>query len=305
MSAKSLPEGTLENASTVAGILKDIRYHADGFLIARLDTGVMVKGTMLWPEIGMHYVFQGRWERHPRFGDGFKFEDYQAKHPTGIAAIQEYLVENADGIGSVIAEKLTAAFGERTLEVLKTEPGKAAEAVASLGQDRAEKISRQLKEIEEREELCLTLKDMVSGTRIPKSAVHNIIKRWGQHAPEEIRRDPYQLIEEIEHIGFTIADAIAKKVGFDPEGYPRIRAGSIYSLKQAARGSGHVFLPRALFIQATAELLAIGPDKVAAAIPAMITDGHIVLREERLYLIGLFHDESSVASKIKTLLEKP
>jgi exodeoxyribonuclease V alpha subunit len=265
----------------------------------------MVKGRMLWPEIGMHYVFQGLWERHPRFGDGFKFDDYHAKHPTGITAIQEYLVENADGIGPMIAEKLTAAFGDRTLEILKTEPGKAAEAVASLGQERAEKISRQLKEIEAREELCLTLKDMVSGTRIPKSAVHDIIKRWGQHAPEEIRRDPYQLIEEIEHIGFTIADAIAKKVGYQPEGYPRIRAGSIYALKQAARESGHVFLPKALFIQATTALLAIGADKVAAAIPAMIKDGYIVLHEDGMYLAKLFHDESSVASKIKALLEKP
>ena len=112
------PEAESASMETVAGT-KDIRYHEDGFLIARLDTGVTVKGKMLWPEIGMHYTFTGCWERHPRFGDGFKFEDYHAKHPTGIAAIQEYLVENADGIGSIIAEKLTAAFGERTLEVLK------------------------------------------------------------------------------------------------------------------------------------------------------------------------------------------
>ena len=295
-----------ENAptETVAGVLRDIRYHADGFLIARLDTGVVVKGNMLWPEIGMQYVFQGRWERHPRFGDGFKFEDYQAKHPTGVAAIQEYLAENADGIGPRIAEKLTEAFGERTLEILKTEPAKAAEAVAGLVQDRAEAISRQLKKIEAREALCITLKEMVAGTRIQKSAVHNIIKRWGSDAPEVIRRDPYQLIDEIERVGFTIADAIAKKVGFHPEGYPRIRAGAIYALKQAARGSGHVFLPKALFIQTTAELLAVKPEKVAAVLPALFKDGAVVLREDRVYLAALFHDESSVAAKIKTLLEK-
>ncbi|MBI4377307.1 MAG: hypothetical protein HY549_12780 [Elusimicrobia bacterium] len=289
---------------TVAGVLRDIRYHADGFLIARLDTGDVVKGNMLWPEVGMHYVFHGRWERHPRFGVGFKFEDYQAKQPTNAAAIQEYLAENADGIGPRIAEKLTEAFGERTLEVLKTEPAKAAEAVAGLGQDRAEAISRQLKEIEAREALCITLKELVAGTRIPKSAVHDIIKRWGSDAPEAIRRDPYQLIDEIERVGFTIADLIAKKVGFHPEGYPRIRAGAIYALKQAARESGHVFLPKALFVQATAELLAIKPEKVVAALPALIEEGPIILREDRTYLAALFHDESSVAAKIKALLEK-
>jgi exodeoxyribonuclease V alpha subunit len=300
-------ERHLENVptETVSGVLKDIRYHADGFLIARLDTGVVVKGGMLWPEIGMQYVFHGRWERHPRFGDGFKFEDYQAKQPTSAAAIQEYLVENADGIGPKIAEKLTEAFGERTLEVLKTEPEKAAAAVAGLTPDRAFLISHQLKKIEEREALCLTLKDMVSGTRIPKSAVHDIIKRWGSAAPDVLRSNPYQLIDEIERVGFVIADAIAKKVGFQPEGYPRIRAGAVYALKQAASQSGHVFLPKALFIQATAELLAIGADKVAAALPTLLQDGNIILREERVYLAALFHDESSVAAKVKILLEKP
>src|SRR5262245_60192648 len=94
---------------TLEGTLAEIRYHSDGFLIGRLDNGASIKGQMLWPEIGMGYVFKGHWENHPRFGRGFKFEDYQTAYPTSQKAVREYLEENIEGIGAKIAEKMTEA----------------------------------------------------------------------------------------------------------------------------------------------------------------------------------------------------
>lgn len=290
--------------NTVAGILKEIRYHQDGFLIARLDTGVTVKGRMLWPEVGLEYEFEGRWERHPRFGDGFRFEDYRARHPTSVVAIQEYLVENADGIGPRLAEKLTDAFGERTLEVLKADPKAVADKVPGIKIERAEAVSRQITVMEDREALFLALKDMMSGTRIPKSAIQDVIKLWGEEAPEVIRANPYQLIDAVDHVGFAIADAIARKIGYDPEGYPRIRAGSIYALRQAASESGHVFLPKRQFTRSVSELLTISEDKVLAAIPEMRRERFLVLRGDSAYFAPLYNDETGVAAKIRTLLSK-
>ncbi|MCG3204352.1 MAG: ATP-dependent RecD-like DNA helicase [Elusimicrobia bacterium] len=285
------------------GTLVEIRYHEDGFLIARLDSGASVKGPMLWPEIGMVYTFHGEWENHPRFGRGFKFVDYEARHPTGIKAIQEYLEENADGVGPRLAERLTEAFGDQTLIVLKDSHEKVAEKVTGITKEHAEKISAGLKEIEAREKLTLTLKEMVGGTRIPKSAVHDIIKIWGVHAPDRIRSNPYELMTEIDRVGFTIADAIAKKVGFDPEGLPRVRAGLLYVLQKASREAGHVFLPKPILIQASAELLAIESAKVEAVLPKLITEAVIKVDGDNAYLPQLFNDESFVANKIKVLLK--
>lgn len=285
------------------GALSEIRYHEDGFLIARLKTGSFVKGPMLWPEIGMVYTFHGEWENHPKFGRGFKFVEYEARYPTGVRAIQEYLEENAEGIGSKLAVKLTETFGDRTLSVLKDDPHLVAEKVPGITKPQAERISHGLKEIEAREKLTLNLKEMVGGTRIPKSAVHEIIKLWGVHAPERIRSNPYELMTEIERIGFTIADAIAKKVGFDPEGLPRIRAGSIYVLQKASKEAGHVFLPRPLLIQSAAELLAIAPVKVEDALLKLTSEGSIKIEGENAYLPQLHSDESYVANKIKVLLK--
>ncbi len=290
---------------TVEGILAEIRYHGDGFLIGRLDQGAIVKGQLISPKIGMGYAFKGRWENHPKFGRGFKFEEYETVYPTSAKAIQEYLVENAEGIGPKIAEKLTETFGDQTLHVLKKEPERVARTISGINLEGALKVSQQLTEMETQERVSLALNDMVSGTRLPKSALNSIIKAWGDRAPDIIRENPYQLIEKFDRVGFAIADAIARKVGFDPEGYPRIRAGVIHTLKTAAQSSGHVYLPIGELIPLAAELLTIAESKITPAIPQMTIDPRcIYIDGEKIYLIGLYHDELAVANKVKVMLSK-
>lgn len=295
------------SAETLEGILAEIRYHEDGFLVGKLDSGAVVKGQMLWPEAGMGYVFKGYWENHPRFGRGFKFEDYDTVFPTSLTAIREYLEENAEGIGPKLAEKLTETFGDQTLIVLKNDPAKVATTIPGITEDRAKSISTQLKEMEARENLCLTLKDMVSGTRLPKSALNAIILLWKEHAPEMIKANPYELMERIDRVGFTIADAIARKVGYDPQGFPRIRAGVIYTLRKSSQESGHVFLPRNALFQLASELLALSPAIIEPMIPQIAKTEPISIHidEERIYLSQLYEDERLVANKVKVLLSKP
>ncbi|MCG3204899.1 MAG: ATP-dependent RecD-like DNA helicase [Elusimicrobia bacterium] len=290
---------------TLEGILTDIRYHGDGFLIGRLNQGATVKGQLISPKIGMGYIFKGHWEDHPKFGRGFKFEEYQTVYPTSSKAIQEYLVENAEGIGPKIAEKLTEAFGDQTLHVLKTDPDRVATTKSGITLERAKAVSEQLREMEKQERVSLALNEMVSGTRLPKSALNAIIKAWGEQAPDFIRENPYRLIEKFERVGFGIADAIARKVGFDPEGYPRIRAGVIHTLKTAAQSGGHVYLPLGELVPLASELLTVTEDKIAPMIPRMTHDLRCLhIDGAKVYLIGLYDDEVTVASKVKVMLSK-
>jgi len=293
------------NAETLEGVLSDIRYHGDGFLIGRLNDGAVVKGQMISPKVGMGYIFKGYWENHPRFGRGFKFEEYQTVYPTSSKAIQDYLVENAEGIGPKIAGELTEKFGDQTLQVLKEDPEKIAETISGMTLEKARAVSKQLKEMEKQEKASLALNDMVSGTRLPKSALNAIIKAWGDHAPDHIRNNPYQLMEKFDRVGFAIADAIARKVGFDPEGFPRIRAGVMHTLRTAAQMSGHVFLPLGDLVPLAAELLAIPEEKILPMIPKMAEEPRIIqIDGQRIYLLHLYHDELSVANKVKVLLSK-
>ena len=57
-----------------------------------------------------------------------------------------------------------------------------------------------------------------------------------------IQENPYQLADDIQGVGFKIADEIAAKVGIFTDSDYRIRSGLFYALLQAT-GNGHTYLP--------------------------------------------------------------
>ena len=50
---------------------------------------------------------------------------------------------------------------------------------------------------------------------------------------EVLENNPYQLIEDINGIGFKTADGIAEKMGISGESEYRIRAGILYALQES------------------------------------------------------------------------
>jgi len=289
------------NGNAISGILQDIRFHQQSFLIGKLDNGVSVKGNMISPQIGMEYHFKGKWEHHPRWGDTFYFTEYRASYPKELSAIRAYLMENCRWIGPEISKKLVNKFGKETLEVCKSDPEKIAQEIPGITQQRALEISCMLKNNEANEELQLQLKGIVAGTRISKRAVSRIIELYGQQAPEKIRENPYQLIEDIDGIGFLSADEMAQKVGFDKEGKPRIQAGIIHVLKESAFNLGHTCLPLEFLINESQKLLQVSKEKILHVIEQMIENRHLIRIDDLIYLQFFYENEKLIGEKLKAL----
>jgi len=224
------------------GVLSTVKFHKDNFLIGVLDSNATIKGNMLSPQVGMEYTFTGDWERHPKFGRQFAFTDYKHSFPTSLAAIKAYLAENCKWIGPVISRRLIDTYGENTLRVCKDEPDKVTRDIAGLTFKRAEEIANALRENEKGEKLQLELKEILGGVRVSKRVVGEIISRWREDAVTKIRENPYALIGDFKGVGFLTADNIARKVGYDVSGSPRVRAGIAHVMKEQAFGHGHVCL---------------------------------------------------------------
>ena len=58
-----------------------------------------------------------------------------------------------------------------------------------------------------------------------------------------LRENPYKLAEDIQGVGFKIADEIAGRVGIRTDSEYRIRSGLYYTLSQAS-AQGHMYLPK-------------------------------------------------------------
>jgi len=285
----------------VQGILSTIKFAQANFLIGVLDDGTTVKGNMLSPQVGLEYSFHGKWERHPRWGKQFAFHEYHASYPTDLQAVRAYLEENCKWIGPEISKRLVKLYGKETLEVCKEEPERVAKEISGITLRRAQEIAAMLRNNEANENLQLALKDLLGGTKVNRRSVNKIVEKWGQDAPGMIRENPYSLIDEIDGVGFLTADEVARKVGYDFSGSPRVRAGILHTLKEQAFGNGHTCLPRNVLLSEAAKVLGIEEKLIAAEIVPMEKDGLVVVAEEFVYLTGYYEDEKSVAEKLKVL----
>jgi exodeoxyribonuclease V alpha subunit len=210
-------------------------------------------------------------------------------------------MENCKWIGPEISMKLVNTFGEETLDICKSHPKRIAKKIPGITKARALEISAMLKNNEANEELQLQLKGIVAGIRISKRAVSKIIELYGQHAPEQIKKNPYQLIEDIKGIGFLSADEIAVKVGFDKEGKPRIQAGVIHVLKESAFSLGHTCVPFKLLITESQKLLQVSEENIIQVVNQLVEEKHLVNLEDYIYLQSYYENEKFVAEKLKLI----
>jgi exodeoxyribonuclease V alpha subunit len=298
---KVIPKG-----NRLTGILDTIKFYQNNYLIGVLDNGASIKGHMPapqghGPQVGLEYEFTGRWDSHPRWGHTFVFSDYKTAYPKDLDAIRRYLMENAKWIGPEISKKLVKAYGEDTLQVCKAEPERVAREIPGITLKRAKEISAMLRQNEAQEELQLKLKNLLAGSRIGKRAVNQLIERYGEHAPEVLRENPYRLIDEIDGIGFVTADEIAKRAGFAPEGKPRLLAGLLHILKESAFGQGHTCLPKEYLLAEAGKLLGIQKPLLAKVLNESIKNELLIEYKDYIYLPRFFEDEKTIATKLKIL----
>ena len=289
------------NGTHIQGTLSRIRFHRASFLIGRLDDDTTVKGTLLHPQIGLAYTLTGRWERHPRWGKQFAFTDYAVTYPTDQDAVRAYLREQCRWIGPKISQDLIATYGEDTLRVCKDDPERVATQINGLTLPRTREIAALLRVHEEDEAVHLALKKLLGGAKVSRRVVSRILATWGSEAPERIRQTPYALIDAVQGIGFVTADAVARTIGYEKTGAPRIRAGLLHALDREMQAHGHTCLPRQQLLTVIHTLL----DLPEALVPeACMSEAHIDDEDDDLvYLKKVHADERWIAFRLGVLLQ--
>ena len=301
---------TTAHLDRVTGALAAIFWRRDAYVIGRLDDGTSVKGHLPGAQIGMGYELHGSWEEHERFGRQFKFESARSILPRTPEAIRRYLEENCRWIGPSVSEAIIEAYGGDSLDVLKRSPERVSSEIRGITAERASDIAARLREIEEEEALELDLNQCLGPAPISGAVRSRIRRRWGRQAPLVIRENPYALAREIEGVGFRSADQVAMFLGFDAESEFRVQAAVCHVLEQAARGDGHVCLPRQEVISQVSDLLGVRSKTVLWILEEMVADCGVVVREfdrheELLYLPSSDRDEQLIATRIDMLMRTP
>jgi exodeoxyribonuclease V alpha subunit len=292
---------------TLEGVLDRLVFAADStdYMVGRVAVRgrrdpVTVVGTLPKPRVGETLVLEGHWEFDKKFGEQFKFQKAQSRAPSTVRGIERYLSSNLiKGIGPEMARRITAMFGDQTLEVIEKSPDKL-HTVPGIGRVRAQKISDAFLEQKSIRDVMLFLQTHGVST----TYAFKIFKKYGQASIGVVARNPYCLATDIRGIGFRSADRIAGSLGIDMRSPLRAQAGLLHVL-ETMQAEGHVYYPRNSLLEKARELLGIDVHLLGTALQLLEQTRAVVLEDDRVYPKIMAFVENSVASRIRDLMVAP
>ena len=199
---------------------------------------------------GMYVVFHGEFTTHPTYGVQFKTISYEETEPEDLDSIERYLASGAiKGIGAALAGRIVKKFKKDTFRIIEEEPERLAE-VKGISERIAMGIADQVIEKKSMRKAILFL----SGYGIGMNLAVKIYKTYGDNLYEIIKNNPYRLADDIEGVGFKIADGLASNMGIEQDSPFRIKSGILYTLQQAV-SAGHTYLPMEVLIERASGIL--------------------------------------------------
>lgn len=242
----------------------------------------------------------GNLTSHPSYGEQFKVESYTVKAPEDILSVERYLGSGAiKGIGVALASRIVRRFKKDTFRIIEEEPERLAE-IKGISQRKAMEIAEQVEEKRELREAMIFLQQY----GISLNLAVKIYQTYGQEMYRILKENPYRLADDIQGIGFKIADEIAARVGIHTDSDFRIRSGILYVLLQAA-ADGHTCLPKEELTRRAEELLGVEGDFIEKHYMDLTIEKKLMMKENGgqvyIYASVYYYMEVNTAAMLKNL----
>lgn len=246
---------------------------------------------------------EGGYATHPVYGEQFKIERYEIVAPDDAASMERYLGSGAiKGVGEALAARIVKKFGADTYRVIEEEPERLAE-VKGISERKAREIAVTVYEKRDaRDAMTFLQKYGISNTLAIR-----IYESYGTNLYGILKENPYQLAEDIQGIGFKIADEIASRIGIHTDCDYRIRSGILYTLMLAG-SEGHCYLPQSVLLKKTGELLGLEPSMLEPQLGNLAMDKKLVIKrpaakeeEYKVYASTYYYAELNCAKMLHDL----
>lgn len=232
-------------------------------------------GTFQYINQGELVEAEGSFSRHPVYGEQFQIAAYETKVPEDALAMERYLGSGAiKGVGAALATRIVRHFGEDTLRIVEEEPERLAE-VRGISPRMAQEIGSQIAEKADMRKAMMFLQRY--GISLNLGA--KIFKKYGHELYSVMQENPYRLAEDIEGVGFKIADEIAGRIGIHTDSDYRIRSGLLYTLSQAV-GEGHMYLPKGELFARAEELLGVDQGYMEKHLMDLAIDRKLIVKTQ-------------------------
>ncbi|MCA1318812.1 ATP-dependent RecD-like DNA helicase [Bacillus tianshenii] len=252
------------------------------------------------------YIFFGTMKEHPRFGLQFHVEHFRKDIPQTRQGIVQYLSSDLfSGIGKKTAEKIADALGENAISKILENPS-VLDSIPKLPGDKAKLLYDSLMEHQGLEQVMIALSQFGFGPQLSMK----IYQTYKDETISILQKNPYQLVEDVEGIGFARADELGSHFGISGSHPDRIRAGCLYMLEQHSMSEGHCFVSENQLVEAVWKLLnekqhgLVMESDISREILQLTEEGKLKSEEGRVYLPSLFFSEQGLVTNIKRVMEQ-
>lgn len=253
---------------------------SNGYTVLDLDADNLLLscvGNLPGISEGEYIEIKGEYVVHPMHGRQFQIESYKVRQPEDKDAMEKYLASGAiKGIGAALAGRIVEKFGNDTFRVIEEEPERLAQ-VQGISLKKAQDIAVQMESRRAMREGMMYLQQY----GISYTLGLKLFRHYGEGLRGILEENPYKLAEDIQGIGFRVADEIAQKLGIRMNSDYRIRAGILYVLQLAA-GQGHLYLPYPLLASNCEEILGLHNVDIEHHIMDMVIEKRLYIKEVQL-----------------------
>ncbi|WP_010098962.1 ATP-dependent RecD-like DNA helicase [Ornithinibacillus scapharcae] len=263
---------------------------------------LVVKGYFSNLQEGTVYIFYGRLERHPKYGQQYNVSTYQSFIPDTKDGLIAYLSSDMFyGIGKKTAKKVVDHLGDSLVSKILNNPD-VLDSVPGLKKESAVTIAKTLQENQGFEHVVVYLSKYNIGLKMSQK----VYEKYKDESINILEEDPYQFVFDIDGFGFQTADEIARKNGISLSSPNRIGAGCIFILQRSVQ-DGHVFLPIEQCLHEVRTLLRttdldLSEEQIKNTIQDLNTEKKIILYEGNVYLPSLYYAEDGFASSLKRII---
>ncbi len=274
-------------------------------LIDAQNTEHTVVGGITGAYPGQDIEVCGHWENHSEYGRQLRAESYRFLLPSTKEGIVRYLASGViPGIGPKYAQNIVDHFGEKTLEILDHSSGRLKE-VPGLGKKRIEQIRTAWHSQSTQKDIFIFLQSL----GISPAYCMKIYKQYGDETPDKVRDNPYALANDVDGIGFTMADRVAASLGIEKNNISRLASGINYTLGQLMT-AGHTCYPRVELLRSAAETLEVTVDEAALGLERAVAARQVAVCPdaefgELVYQRSLFTAEHGVPKIVVRLAQVP
>ncbi|EGD31453.1 SF1B family DNA helicase RecD2 [Streptococcus sanguinis] len=272
------------------------------------DFEIIVTGSMADVMEGEDYTFWGSLVQHPKYGQQLKISRYERAKPSSKGLVKYFSSDHFKGIGVKTAQKIVQLYGEDTedtIDKILAEPEKLSQ-INGLAAKNREAFVAKLR-LNYGTEMVLA---KLAAYGIPNKLAFQIQDTYKEETLDIVEKYPYQLVEDIQGIGFKIADHLAEELGIQSDAPERFRAGLVHTLLTQSMERGDTYVEARDLLEHTIELLEssrqveLNPSLVADELAHLIEEDKVQNVETKIFENSLFFAEEGIKSNLVRLLEK-